>query len=197
MTDQPCDVHESAVVDEGAEIGEGTKVWHFTHVMPGARIGRECMLGQNVFVAAGVLIGDRVRIQNNVSVYEGVVLDDEVFVGPSVVFTNVHHPRSGVSRQNQYQRTAVHRGVTLGANCTVVCGNSIGEYAFIAAGAVVTKPVPPYALMTGVPARQAGWVCACGAPLKETDRGSCPECHRQYRERGPKLEPKPEPLSRA
>jgi len=158
-------LHESSYVDEGAEIGAGSKIWHFSHVMGGARIGRGCNLGQNVLVAPGVVIGDNVKIQNNVSVYEGVVLEDDVFCGPSMVFTNVMNPRSHVSRKDEYRETVVGRGATLGANCTVVCGNRIGEYAFVAAGAVVTRAVPPFALVAGVPARRIGWMCACGVRL--------------------------------
>jgi UDP-2-acetamido-3-amino-2,3-dideoxy-glucuronate N-acetyltransferase len=180
MSDAPK-IHPTAVVDEGAEIGAGTRVWHFCHVMGGARLGRECVLGQNVFVAASVTIGDRVKIQNNVSVYDGVTLEDDVFVGPSVVFTNVHHPRAEVPRRDQYLPTLVRKGATLGANCTVVCGTEIGDYAFVAAGAVVTAPVPPHALVAGVPARQRGWVCPCGAPLAEPDGGVCPDCGRESR----------------
>jgi UDP-2-acetamido-3-amino-2,3-dideoxy-glucuronate N-acetyltransferase len=174
-------IHPTAVVDEGAQLGEGTRIWHFCHVMGGARLGRGCVLGQNVFVAASVTIGDRVKIQNNVSLYDGVTLEDDVFVGPSVVFTNVHHPRAEVPRRDQYRPTLVRRGATLGANCTVVCGAEIGEYALVAAGAVVTAPVRAHALVAGVPARQRGWVCRCGAPLPEADGGLCPDCGRESR----------------
>jgi UDP-2-acetamido-3-amino-2,3-dideoxy-glucuronate N-acetyltransferase len=158
-------VHESSYVDEGAEIGAGTKIWHFSHVMSGARIGPSCNLGQNVLVAPGVVIGRNVKIQNNVSVYEGVVLEDDVFCGPSMVFTNVTNPRSHVSRKSEYRETRVRRGATLGANSTVICGHTVGEYAFVAAGAVVTKDVRPYALVAGVPAATIGWMCACGVRL--------------------------------
>ena len=176
-------VHPTAVVDEGAEIGNDSKIWHFCHVMGTARIGRGCSLGQNVFVAGKVVIGDRVRIQNNVSVYEGVILDDDVFVGPSVVFTNVHHPRIGFPRRDQYLETHVRKGATLGANCTIVCGNDVGEYALVAAGAVVTESVIPHAMVGGVPARQMGWACLCGTPLpREGATLKCPECQREYRE---------------
>ncbi len=174
-------IHPTAVVDDGARIGPGSKVWHFCHIMAGSRIGRDCVFGQNVFVASKVEIGDRVRVQNNVSIYEGVVLEDDVFVGPSAVFTNVHHPRVGFPRRDQYDETVVRRGATLGANCTVVCGNEIGPYALIAAGAVVTRSVPPHAVMAGVPARRIGWACRCGTPLSEA--GTCPECGRRYRQR--------------
>ena len=157
--------HTSAVVDEGAVIGDETKIWHFSHVMKGARIGRDCSLGQNVFVGARAVIGDGCKIQNNVSVYDDVVLGDEVFVGPSAVFTNVVNPRAFIVRKDEYRRTAIGRGVSIGANATIVCGHTVGEYAFIGAGAVVTKDVPAYALMVGVPARRAGWICRCGLRL--------------------------------
>ncbi len=157
--------HPTAVVDEGAELGEGTKVWHFAHVMKGARIGRGCSLGQNVFVAGGTSVGDNVKIQNNVSVYEGVHLEDDVFCGPSAVFTNVVNPRSHVSRKHEYRPTRVGRGATLGANSTVVCGHDVGRYAFVAAGAVVTRDVPDFALVVGVPGRVKGFVCQCGVRL--------------------------------
>ncbi len=159
--------HKSAYIDPGCEIGEGTKIWHFSHVMPGARIGARCTIGQNVFVAPDVVIGDNVRIQNNVSVYSGVVMEDDVFCGPSVVFTNVRNPRSEISRKHEFAPTRVRRGATLGANCTVVCGSTIGGYAFVAAGAVVSRDVPAFALMMGVPARVAGWVCRCGVTLSK------------------------------
>ena len=157
--------HETSRVDPGAEIGADTRIWHFSHVMAGARIGRRCMLGQNVFVAAGVVVGDGVKIQNNVSLYDGVTLEDDVFCGPSTVFTNVVTPRSHVSRKHTYARTLVRRGATLGANCTLLCGIEIGRYAFVGAGAVVTRDVPPYALLVGNPARHVGWACACGERL--------------------------------
>ncbi len=158
-------VHESAYVDEGAVIGDGTRVWHFCHVLGGAVIGARCSLGQNVVVMGGTRIGDNVKIQNNVSIYEGVELEDDVFCGPSMVFTNVVNPRSHVSRKDEYRRTLVRRGATIGANATVVCGVTLGEYCLVGAGAVVTRDVPPYALVTGVPARRSGWVCACGVKL--------------------------------
>ena len=159
-------VHESSYVDDGAVVGTGTRIWHFCHVMPGAVIGERCSLGQNVVVMSGVRIGANVKIQNNVSVYEGVVIEDDVFCGPSMVFTNVINPRSHVVRKSDYQRTLVRRGATLGANCTIVCGVTIGEYAFVGAGAVITKDVPSYALMTGVPARRSGWMSAAGHRLR-------------------------------
>lgn len=173
--------HESAIVDEGAVIGAATKIWHFCHVCSGARIGEQCALGQNVFVASTAVIGSRVRIQNNVSVYDGVVLEDDVFVGPSAVFTNVLNPRSEVSRKHEYRTTHVGAGATIGANATIVCGSVLGRYAFVGAGAVVTRDVKPYALVTGVPARQVGWMCRCGVRLEiENDAAACRECSRRY-----------------
>jgi UDP-2-acetamido-3-amino-2,3-dideoxy-glucuronate N-acetyltransferase len=157
--------HDSAIVDEGAQLGEGSKVWHFAHVSPGARIGAGCSLGQGVYVGNDVLIGNNVRIQNNVSVYDAVTLEDDVFCGPSMVFTNVYNPRAAVARKNEYRRTLVKRGATLGANCTIVCGVTIGEHAFIGAGAVVQKDVADFALMVGVPARRIGWMGRFGERL--------------------------------
>ena len=183
-------VHESSFVDAGATIGAGTRVWHFCHVMPGAVIGQHCSLGQNVVVMGGTRMGDNVKIQNNVSIYEGVVLEDDVFCGPSMVFTNVINPRSAVSRKNEYRQTLVRRGASIGANATVVCGATLGRYCFIGAGAVVTKDVPDYALMTGVPARRTGWMCECGVKLRdETMQLVCPDCGRQYTRRGEKVSP--------
>ena len=164
-------VHESSYVDDGAVIGAGTKIWHFCHVMPGAVIGERCNLGQNVVVMAGTRIGNNVKIQNNVSIYEGVVLEDDVFCGPSCVFTNVINPRSHVSRKAEYRQTLVRRGATIGANATIVCGVTLGEYAFIGAGAVVRGDVPAFALMVGVPARRVGWMCQCGTRLELRGRG--------------------------
>ncbi len=158
-------VHESSYVDEGCEIGKGTKVWHFSHLMSGSRIGERCNIGQNVVISPGVVIGNNVKVQNNVSIYTGVMLEDDVFCGPSMVFTNVVNPRSHVSRKDEYRQTLVRRGASLGANCTVVCGHTIGAYAFIGAGAVVTKDVPDYALLVGNPARITGWMCECGVKL--------------------------------
>lgn len=178
---KPWFAHPSAVVDDGAEVGVGTRIWHFSHVMGGTRIGRGCSIGQNCFVARDVRIGDNVKIQNNVSVYEGVTLEDDVFCGPSMVFTNVVNPRSHVSRKNEYRPTLVRRGATLGANCTVLCGHTIGSYAFVAAGAVVTKDVPDYALVAGCPAQAIGWMCACGVRLTvDGDRGRCTSCGAAY-----------------
>ncbi|HKS07400.1 MAG TPA: acyltransferase [Gemmatimonadaceae bacterium] len=159
-------VHESSYVDDGAVVGAGTKIWHFCHIMPGAVIGERCSLGQNVVVMSRVRIGANVKVQNNVSIYEGVVIEDDVFCGPSMVFTNVINPRSHVVRKSEYQQTLVRRGATLGANCTIVCGVTIGEYAFVGAGAVVTKDVPAYALVTGVPGKRAGWMSAAGHKLR-------------------------------
>lgn len=178
-------VHDSAYVDEGVTLGEDTKVWHFCHVTSGAVIGKGCSLGQNVFVAKNVPIGNNVKIQNNVSLYEGVEIRDDVFCGPSMVFTNVLNPRSHVSRKNEYRTTVVGKGASIGANATIVCGHDIGEYAFIAAGAVVTKHVPAYAMMAGVPAKRIGWMCNCGEQLKiENGGGTCTACARNYKTSG-------------
>jgi UDP-2-acetamido-3-amino-2,3-dideoxy-glucuronate N-acetyltransferase len=177
--------HETVVIDEGAMIGEGTKIWHFCHVMSGAKIGRRCNLGQNVFVASGVEIGDNVKIQNNVSVYTGVILEDDVFLGPSCVLTNVKNPRSEIVRRGLYERTLLRRGATVGANATVVCGTELGRYCFVAAGAVVTRDVPDYALVAGVPARRIGWMSRHGVRLPQPEAdGSmrCPESGLRYRE---------------
>ena len=183
-------VHESSYVDEGAQVGAGTKIWHFCHVMPGAVIGERCSLGQNVVVMPGTRIGNNVKIQNNVSIYEGVELEDDVFCGPSCVFTNVGTPRSHVSRKAEYEQTLVRRGASIGANATVVCGVSLGEYCFIGAGAVVTSDVPAYGLMVGVPARRVGWMCNCGERLHLTGgRGSCTRCGLAYREESGNLQP--------
>jgi UDP-2-acetamido-3-amino-2,3-dideoxy-glucuronate N-acetyltransferase len=183
-------VHESSFVDEGATIGKGTRIWHFSHVMPGAVIGERCNLGQTVVVMPGTVIGNNVKIQNNVSIYEGVTLEDDVFCGPSCVFTNVLNPRSHVSRKSEYLKTLVKRGASIGANATIICGATLGEYAFIGAGAVVRGDVPPYALMVGVPARQVGWMCACGTRLNLTSNAArCGACGAQYREQGGRLAP--------
>jgi UDP-2-acetamido-3-amino-2,3-dideoxy-glucuronate N-acetyltransferase len=177
-------IHSSAVVDPGAELGAGTRVWHFAHVCAGARIGAGCSLGQNVFVGNDVRIGDRVRVQNNVSIYDAVTLEDEVFCGPSMVFTNVYNPRAAVPRKDAYRRTLVRRGASIGANATLVCGVTVGEYAFVAAGAVVNRDVPPYALVAGVPARQIGWISAHGErlalPLSGMGEARCPATGERY-----------------
>jgi UDP-2-acetamido-3-amino-2,3-dideoxy-glucuronate N-acetyltransferase len=179
-------VHQTAIVEALAEIGPGTKIWHFTHVMPDAHIGRGCVLGQNVFVARGVRIGDNVKAENNVSVFEGVTLEDDVFCGPSCVFTNVINPRSHVSRKHEYLPTLIKKGATLGANSVIVCGHTVGRYAFVGAGAVVTHDVPDYALVVGNPARRIGWVCACGVRLNTRANGlSCPECGAGYTQLAP------------
>lgn len=172
-------VHPTAIVDEGAEIGDGSRVWHWVHVCGGARIGKGCSLGQNVFVGNDVVIGNNVKIQNNVSVYDAVLLEDDVFCGPSMVFTNVYNPRSAVTRKDEYRKTTVRRGATLGANCTIVCGVTIGQHAFIGAGAVVNRDVPNYALMLGVPATRQGWMCSCGIRLKGMGNVQC-ECGVSY-----------------
>ena len=177
-------VHESSYADDGCEIGAGTKIWHFSHVMAGARIGERCNIGQNVVVSPQVVIGTNVKIQNNVSIYTGVTLEDDVFCGPSMVFTNVVNPRSHVSRKDEYRATLVKRGASLGANCTVVCGHTIGAYAFIGAGAVITRDVPDYALVVGNPGRIAGWVCECGVKLSTgaaiPAKVACAACERRY-----------------
>ncbi|MEK6609087.1 MAG: acyltransferase [Myxococcota bacterium] len=166
-------VHPTAVVDPGAEIGDGTKIWHFCHLSAGARIGRDCVLGQNVFVDRDAVIGDRCKLQNNVSIYRGVVLEDEVFVGPSAVFTNVSNPRAFIERKHEFRATRVRRGATIGANATIVCPCDVGAYALVGAGAVVTRDVEPHALMMGVPARRVAFVCACGTTL---EGNRCPAC---------------------
>lgn len=174
-------IHPTAIVDEGASLGEGSRVWHWAHVSGGARIGKDCSFGQNVYVGNDVVIGNNVKIQNNVSVYDAVRLEDDVFCGPSMVFTNVYNPRSAVNRKAEYRQTVVRRGATLGANCTIVCGNTVGEHAFIGAGAVVNRDVAPFALMLGVPARRAGWMCLCGERLVGTGDVQCAHCQRHYR----------------
>ncbi len=183
-------VHESSFVDHGATVGDGTRIWHFCHISPGATIGAHCSLGQNVFVARNCVIGDHVKIQNNVSVYEGVVLEDYVFCGPSMVFTNVRTPRSAFPRNtaDDYLETRVKHGASIGANATIVCGVTVHEWAFVAAGAVVTKDVPPYALVAGVPARVIGAVCQCGITLQfEGDQATCAECGRAYVRNGERI----------
>jgi len=182
-------VHPSSFVDQGAVVGAGSKIWHFSHVMAGAVIGERCNLGQNVVVMPGTRIGNNVKVQNNVSIYEGVELEDDVFCGPSCVFTNVLNPRSHVSRKHEYRRTLVRRGASIGANATIVCGATLGEYAFIGAGAVVTKDVPDYGLVTGNPGRLSGWICRCGEKLKMNgSRAKCGSCGNAYRLKGKLLE---------
>jgi UDP-2-acetamido-3-amino-2,3-dideoxy-glucuronate N-acetyltransferase len=182
-------IHPSSYVDDGAEIGSGTKIWHFCHIMAGARLGRACNLGQNVFIASGVVIGDNVKIQNNVSVYTGVILEDDVFLGPSMVFTNVSHPRSHVNRRDEYQTTRVGRGATIGANATILCGVALGCYAFVGAGSVVTGDLPDYALAYGNPARIHGWACQCGEKLAFSRISGvltavCSRCEMRYTKQG-------------
>lgn len=174
MSEKPYFVHESSYVDEPSQIGEGTKIWHFSHVMKDSVIGRGCNLGQNVLVSSGVRLGDHCKIQNNVSLYTGVVLEDHVFCGPSMVFTNVFNPRSEVVRKDEYRATLVRRGASIGANATVICGTTIGSYAFVGAGAVVTRDVPDFALVIGNPARRTGWICRCGIKLQV--QGAAAEC---------------------
>ena len=182
--------HPTSIVDEGAVIGEGTRIWHFSHIMPGAKVGKGCNLGQNVFIASDVVLGNNVKIQNNVSVYSGVVCGDDVFLGPSMVFTNVINPRSAINRQGAYERTIVGKGVSIGANATIVCGIEIGDFAFIGAGAVVTKNVPSYALVIGNPARQSGWMSEYGHKLEFDHKGIafCYETGQQYRLSGNQVE---------
>lgn len=174
--------HPTAVIDDGCEIGEGTRIWHFSHIMPGCTIGKNCNLGQNVVVSPQVVLGNNVKVQNNVSIYTGVVCEDDVFLGPSMVFTNVINPRSAIVRKNEYKQTIVRRGASIGANATVVCGNEIGEYAMIGAGAVITRAVAPYALVVGNPARQLGWISEHGHRLHFNSSGmaTCPESGQQY-----------------
>lgn len=189
----PATVHESAIVDAGAQLGAGTRVWHFAHVCAGARIGPGCSLGQGVFVGHDVAIGANVKIQNHVSVYDAVTLEDDVFCGPSMVFTNVHNPRSAVPRKHDYRRTLVKRGATLGANCTIVCGTTVGEYAFVGAGAVVSRDVPAFALVVGVPARRIGWMSRQGErlalPAQGAGEAACPATGERYRLQGHVLQP--------
>jgi UDP-2-acetamido-3-amino-2,3-dideoxy-glucuronate N-acetyltransferase len=175
-------VHESSYVDDGAEIGAGTKIWHFCHVMSHSRIGKRCNIGQNVLVSPGVTIGNNVKIQNNVSLYSGVIVEDDVFLGPSMVFTNVINPRSHVNRKDEYKSTLVQKGASIGANATIVCGVTLGRYCFVGAGSVVTRDVPDYALVYGSPARIRGWMCQCGEQLQfEGNRAACKVCGDIYR----------------
>lgn len=181
--DQDFYAHPTAIIDEGCKIGKGSKIWHFSHIMPGCTIGERCNIGQNVVVSPGVILGNNVKVQNNVSIYEGVTCDDDVFLGPSMVFTNVTNPRSAVNRRGQYAKTHVGKGASIGANATIVCGHDIGEYAFIGAGAVVTKTVLPYALVVGNPAKQMGWMSEFGHRLelmKDGDSAECPESKEKY-----------------
>lgn len=180
---------KTAIIDEGSIIGKGTKVWHFTHIMSGCELGENCNIGQNCVISPGVKLGSNVKIQNNVSIYTGVICEDDVFLGPSMVFTNINNPRSAIIRKGQYLKTLVKRGATIGANATIVCGHTIGEYAFIGAGAVVTKDVPPYALMVGNPARQTGWMSEYGHRLKFDNNGiaTCPESKHEYQLEGKKV----------
>jgi len=176
--------HRSAYIDQGAKIGKGTKIWHFCHILKGAKIGKYCILGQNVMVGSGAVIGNNCKVQNNVSVYQRVILEDGVFCGPSVVFTNVKNPRAFIDRKSEFRETLVKKGVTIGANATLVCGVVIGEYALIAAGAVVIKNVPAYAIVAGVPAAKKGWICKCGVSLKQGGTGDklrCIECGDEYK----------------
>ena len=174
--------HPTAVIDEGCEIGKDTKIWHFSHIMPNCKIGAACNIGQNVFIASEVILGNNVKIQNNVSLYTGVICEDDVFLGPSMVFTNIINPRSGVIRRGEYSKTILRKGATIGANATIICGHEIGEYAFIGAGAVVTKQVPPYALVVGNPAKQIGWMSEYGHRLHFDEKGmaECPESKEKY-----------------
>ncbi len=181
--DTPYFAHETAVVDDGCIIGEGTKIWHFSHIMPKCIIGNKCNIGQNVVVSPDVILGNNVKVQNNVSIYTGVICEDDVFLGPSMVFTNVINPRSAVNRRNEYMKTVVKKGASIGANATIVCGNDIGEYAFIGAGAVVTKEIPAYALVVGNPSKQIGWISEYGHRLHFDDQGIaiCPESNEKYK----------------
>ncbi|WP_209401185.1 acyltransferase [Pseudozobellia sp. WGM2] len=182
MSDKDFFAHETAVIDDGCAIGNGTKIWHFSHIMPDCTLGEKCNIGQNVVVSPRVTLGNNVKVQNNVSIYTGVVCEDDVFLGPSMVFTNVINPRSAINRRNEYASTVVKQGASIGANATIVCGNDIGKYAFIGAGAVVTKIVPDYALLVGNPAKQIGWVGEYGHRLEFNDRGKavCPESKQEY-----------------
>ena len=181
-------VHESSYIDPGVEIGDGTKIWHFCHVMKGSRIGKKCKIGQNVVIGPDAVIGNNCKIQNNISVYKGVTLEDDVFCGPSMVFTNVYNPRSAVPRMDEVKETLVKKGATIGANATIVCGNTIGRSAFIGASAVVTKDIPDHALVVGNPARRTGWMCECGVKIIFNDKdGQCPACGAKYKEQGGKV----------
>lgn len=194
MTEKKCFIHESSYVDEGAVIGDNTKIWHFCHIMKNTIIGRDCSLGQNVVAGPNVKIGNNVKVQNNVSIYDGVEIEDDVFCGPSMVFTNVINPRSHIARKNEFRKTILKKGATVGANATIVCGHTLGRYCFIGAGSVVTRDVPDFALLVGNPARITGWVCQCGvkllagASLKTDAKPICPVCKTAYRVDGGKLD---------
>jgi UDP-2-acetamido-3-amino-2,3-dideoxy-glucuronate N-acetyltransferase len=191
-TPMPYTAHPTAIVDPGAQIGDDTRVWHWVHISGGARIGERCSFGQNVFVGNDVVIGNNVKVQNNVSIYDAVTIEDDVFCGPSMVFTNVYNPRSAVTRKSEYRPTHIKKGATLGANCTIVCGVTVGEYAFVAAGAVINRDVKPYALMAGVPAKQIGWMSRHGEkldlPVNGAAEANCPHTGQRYRLRGDVLE---------
>ena len=181
MNEKNYFVHESSYVDESCEIGEGTKIWHFSHIMKDSKIGRKCNIGQNVVISPGVILGDNVKVQNNVSVYTGVICEDDTFLGPSCVFTNVINPRSFIERKNEYKETIVKKGASIGANATIVCGNNIGKYSFIGAGAVVTKDIPDYALVVGNPSKIIGFVCECGNRLEKVEhKYNCNICNKEY-----------------
>ena len=186
MADKNYTAHPSAIIDEGCEIGKGTRIWHFSHLMTGCRLGDNCNIGQNVVISPKVILGNNVRVQNNVSIYEGVTCEDDVFLGPSMVFTNVFNPRSAVSRKHEFMQTLVKKGASIGANATIVCGNNIGEYAFIGAGAVVTKNVPAYALVVGNPAKQRGWMSEFGHKLEfdQSGKATCSESGQEYELKG-------------
>ena len=175
-------IHPSSIVEEPVEIGKGTKIWHFSHIMSGAKIGKDCVIGQNIFIASGAILGNNIKIQNNVSIFDGVILEDDVFCGPSMVFTNVFNPRSFISRRKEFRKTVVGKGTTIGANATIICGNKIGQYAFIGAGSVVTKNVPDYALVYGNPGTVKGWVCQCAVEIIfRSGKARCQACGKRYR----------------
>jgi UDP-2-acetamido-3-amino-2,3-dideoxy-glucuronate N-acetyltransferase len=181
MMEKEYFVHPTSIVDEPVEIGEGTKIWHFSHIMSGAKIGRNCIIGQNAFISSGATLGNNIKIQNNVSIFDGVILEDDVFCGPSMVFTNVFNPRSFISRKKEFRQTVVGRGATIGANATIICGNKIGQYAFIGASSVVTKDIPDYALVYGNPGRVKGWICQCAEEIVfRSRRTKCRACGKRY-----------------
>ncbi|MEA4924846.1 MAG: DapH/DapD/GlmU-related protein [Syntrophomonadaceae bacterium] len=182
MPDTDYFVHETSYIDQNVQIGTGTKIWHFCHLMPGSKVGEQCNIGQNVFIGSDVVLGNGVKIQNNVSLYTGVICEDDVFLGPSMVFTNVINPRAFIERKTEFKTTLIKRGASIGANATIVCGTTIGRYAFIGAGAVVSSNVPDYALVYGNPGRRKGWVCQCGTKLKiENNHAQCPVCQKEYK----------------